>query len=248
MKAIDTTYRVLASAGITGAFFAMPLILATSWQGGLPELEVQSTAAPMVALAAVPMSLAPSEAVGDFGTDAADSDEAETGSTGTEGSGASEGTEARTTRTQTSVRKVGAGRSSVSTATAAPAPAKKRKRSCETPNPGIDRLGSDRFEVDRSIVDAYAKKPATLSALGWVNRHDGASGKADGFQVGGIRCGNDLHAAGLRNGDVVHAVNGRPVRSIPEAIWAYTKLRKADEIEVEITRKGARRTLTFQMV
>jgi type II secretory pathway component PulC len=94
-------------------------------------------------------------------------------------------------------------------------------------------------------VDSYAKHPKRLNELGWVSRHSTDDGKVDGFRLGGVRCGNDLHEAGLRSGDVVHSVNGKKVSSIPQALLAYGALRRASELRVEITRKGTRRTLVY---
>ena len=46
---------------------------------------------------------------------------------------------------------------------------------------------------------------------------------------------------------VVH-VNGRSVNNLTQAIAAYWSLRKSETVEVEISRKGTRRTLTYTLV
>ena len=59
-----------------------------------------------------------------------------------------------------------------------------------------------------------------------------------GFRVRRIKCGSVLHQAGIRNGDVVRSINGRPVTTIPQALSAYRKLRRKRKLEVELTRRS----------
>jgi S1-C subfamily serine protease len=63
--------------------------------------------------------------------------------------------------------------------------------------------------------------------------------------LGGIACGSPLHLAGIRSGDVVHDVNGHRVSSIPGALKAYGKLKKARVLEVNITRRGRPLLVTY---
>ncbi len=125
----------------------------------------------------------------------------------------------------------------------------KPSRSCEeTDNPDISGKGGGHFVVKRTLVNYYAGHLRKLDALGWAEVSKGRDGKAEGFRIGGLRCGNDAHEAGLRNGDVIHAVNGRAVKNIPQALLVYAKVRGSDTVEVEVTRKGQRRTLKYSLV
>jgi len=56
--------------------------------------------------------------------------------------------------------------------------------------------------------------------------------------VGNLRCGSPLTQLGIRNGDVVHRINGRPVRSLMAAMAALRSLRRNDRVHVELTRRG----------
>lgn len=127
--------------------------------------------------------------------------------------------------------------------------ARPKGRPCKTPtpNPKIERTALGEFSVDRSLVSFYLTHLGELNRLGWSSRHKDDSGKSVGMRIGGVRCGNDLHLAGIRAGDVVHRVNGREVRSIPEAIWVYQRERKADIVEVELTRRGKLHTLRYRI-
>jgi PDZ domain-containing secreted protein len=57
-----------------------------------------------------------------------------------------------------------------------------------------------------------------------------------------------LRQGGLKNGDIVHTVNGEKVTNVPQAFAAYMKVRKADTIKVELTRKdGSQRTHIYKL-
>lgn len=121
------------------------------------------------------------------------------------------------------------------------------RATCDANTVGIERRGDGTFSVDRRLVDAYAKRPSSLARQARVAWHRGPDGRTDGFRLGGIDCGSELHAAGLRSGDVVHSINGRPLTSVPQALWAYSSLRSADELVLRVTRKGKVRSLRYQL-
>ncbi|MEC7946362.1 MAG: hypothetical protein VX265_02275 [Myxococcota bacterium] len=118
---------------------------------------------------------------------------------------------------------------------------------CLDPDPRIVAQGGDRFRIERDLVDSYTSDLKQAARLAWVGWHRDAAGDIQGFRVRRIRCGSVLHQAGFRNGDVVHAVNGKPVTSIPQALSAYRKLRKKRILNVEIKRRGAIRKLRFRL-
>ncbi len=122
-----------------------------------------------------------------------------------------------------------------------------KKRKCREADPRIVAKGSDRFSVDRDLVDTYTSNLKTASKLAWVGWHRDDEGEIDGFRVKKIRCGSVLHQAGFRNGDVIHTVNGKPVTSIPQALSAYRKLRKKRILNVEVERKGATRKMRYRL-
>ncbi|MCO4746182.1 MAG: serine protease [Proteobacteria bacterium] len=135
--------------------------------------------------------------------------------------------------------------------TAAKAAAKKRHarrgRICTPDNPMIELRADGSRVVDRGLVDTYAGDIKALNRLGWISKHKPEGRKSDGILVRGIRCGNDLHELGIRNNDVVHAVNGKPVRNLVGAIALYFRLKGKDDFEVELTRGGKRVVLAYRL-
>ena len=104
------------------------------------------------------------------------------------------------------------------------------------------------FTVEKSLVNWYITHLAELNRLGWSSKHEGPDGKSVGMRIGGVTCGNDLHLAGIRSGDVVHRVNGHDVRSLTQAIFVYRKVRNDRRIRVELTRRGKPVTLTYRLL
>ncbi len=125
---------------------------------------------------------------------------------------------------------------------------KKKRKGCEAdPNTLVTKTAGNRYTVDRAILKPYTRSWSALNDLGWSRQHDGADGRSDGMQIGGISCGNDLHDSGFRSGDVIHSVNGIAVRSIPEALMVYGRVKKDETLTVRITRRGNERVLTFKL-
>lgn len=133
---------------------------------------------------------------------------------------------------------------------AAQASAKPKHPKCTiAPDPAIVPTGADSYEVRRAVIRRYASDWSKLDDLGWSAQHDDpATGKSDGLQIGGIKCGSDPYDAGFRSGDVIHSVNGRSVRSIPQALVVYLAIHDERLFNVEISRRGQRRTLRFALV
>jgi hypothetical protein len=111
-------------------------------------------------------------------------------------------------------------------------------KKCLPENEGIAQVDGTTWSVDAEIVEYYVKhlnQAEKLAAVSW--NHD-AEGKVDGFKVRRMRCGNVLRQAGLQNGDVIQAINGTEVHSIPTAISAYTKLRSKKVLKLTVARGG----------
>jgi S1-C subfamily serine protease len=75
-----------------------------------------------------------------------------------------------------------------------------------------------------------------------------AAAKGDGLYVGQVRPGSPADVAGLRPGDVIEAVNGRPpagVEDFQQRLQALGRL--VDTVSLAVSRQGAQLTLTIPM-
>jgi hypothetical protein len=110
-------------------------------------------------------------------------------------------------------------------------------------NDGIRPI-NEGFVVEREVIDYYARI-AHYRELGHASWHEGDTGERDGFKVRRINC--DLREAGVRNGDVVNSVNGYTVRTIPQAIRLWFRMRRTEHIVLKITRRGSPMILVYKL-
>ncbi len=254
MSIIGTTVRLVASASFTGSVFVLPLslLLAGDWQ--YAPTSVDTLTEPVTAEWALFTPAAPEARMdAEVALDSTPGDETETEAPQAGGADVGDELVAPMGRRIDSTNARSVRRSAPIAARTAPAEegtdrGRKGQR-CEVDevNPAINKAGRATFDVQRDLLSWYAKHPGKLDNLGWVARHEGADGKPDGFRLGGVSCGSDLHQAGLRAGDVVHSVNGKSINNVAQALFAYTSLKKSDELEVVITRKGERKVLTYRL-
>lgn len=92
-------------------------------------------------------------------------------------------------------------------------------------------------EIDRAFLDELIGNPELLSRQARVvpSQRDGATA---GYKLYGIRRGSLPKLLTIKNGDMLTAINGNAMTSIDEAMAIYTKLRRAKELNLDITRKG----------
>ncbi len=77
--------------------------------------------------------------------------------------------------------------------------------------------------------------------------HKGADGAVDGFRLAAIRRGSILAGLGIRNGDIVQAINGYPLTGAEEAMQAFEGSKDATEFRIGIVRRGEPIELVYQI-
>jgi len=121
------------------------------------------------------------------------------------------------------------------------------KDPCE-PAPEIEKVGENRWRIQRSLLDWYAIHLRELEKQAGVAIHRSKDGKRDGARLYLPRC-SILRQAGFRGGDVVHTVNGHKVTTIANGVKTYAKVRNDRTLKVELTRKNGKSfTLTYKLV
>ena len=64
------------------------------------------------------------------------------------------------------------------------------------------------------------------------------NGKPDGFKMYAIKPDSVFSKLGFSNGDTMHAVNGFEMTSADKALEMYTKLKEANSLQVDVSRRG----------
>jgi general secretion pathway protein C len=72
-------------------------------------------------------------------------------------------------------------------------------------------------------------------------------GKPEGLIVSQIQPDSVFSELGLMNGDILVNVNGKQIASPDEAFQLYNSLSSGSEVSIEITRRGQKKTLTYQI-
>jgi putative serine protease PepD len=98
--------------------------------------------------------------------------------------------------------------------------------------------------VERVVEDLVAGRTVQHAYLGVSV---GVNANGTGAVIGTVRAGGPAAAAGVKSGDVVLAVNGKPVAGANELTSAVAALRPGDKATLKVQRDGSTVTLTVTL-
>ena len=64
------------------------------------------------------------------------------------------------------------------------------------------------------------------------------NGVANGFKLFSIRPGSIYSAIGIQNGDVITRINGFDINSPDKALEIYSRLKDAQNVDLQVDRRG----------
>ena len=113
-------------------------------------------------------------------------------------------------------------------------------------DPGTNTIIRDtHVKVDiKNLKNATAGVPRQFSQVA-VRPHF-SNGRANGMVITRIRAGSVFSRLGLKNGDILHEVNGRPIKARDQILSLYKNLESGSRISLEIERKGKRKQISYQ--
>ncbi|HJN73071.1 MAG TPA: type II secretion system protein GspC [Myxococcota bacterium] len=111
---------------------------------------------------------------------------------------------------------------------------------------GITKDG-EKIIVERSVVDDAMNNIDSLASKIRVVPHKGSDGEIDGYRLSAIRRGSLFDKLGIKNGDVVHAVNGMALTSTDGAFSAYQTLQNESSFSFDVTRRNQRSTFEYEI-
>jgi type II secretion system protein C len=107
-------------------------------------------------------------------------------------------------------------------------------------------IGANSYIIDRdSLNEGLSDLTAVMSQV--KVQPFVKDGEPYGFQVSSIAPGSLVMELGLRNHDVVLAINGAPIRQPEDVIGLYQQFQQLDTVRLEIERGGRPVTLTYSM-
>ncbi len=111
----------------------------------------------------------------------------------------------------------------------------------------VEKLGDNKFVVDKSLLDGALGNLESFAGQLRVVPHKDASGNIDGFRLSAIRKGSLFEKLGIKNGDILHAVNGSPLTSTEGALSLYQSLRNERSFNFDISRRNTRQSLEYEV-
>jgi general secretion pathway protein C len=131
----------------------------------------------------------------------------------------------------------------------AKAPTGNRKRTPRLPGDiakKIRRVSATEFLVDRRAVDQILEQQATLMRAVKL-RPNQKNGRVTSLTVNRVSKHTLLAALGVRNGDQLRAINGFSLTNPEKALEAYSRLRTASELNLELVRRGKPVTIQYRI-
>lgn len=111
---------------------------------------------------------------------------------------------------------------------------------------GVTKLSDTKFQVDRDFVEKQLGNVETLATqIRAVPKTE--NGEVVGFRLSSVRKGSTFDKLGIKNGDVVHSVNGKGLTSADGALGAYQSLSGESNFTFEITRRNQKMTLEYEV-
>ncbi|MEN0062643.1 MAG: type II secretion system protein GspC [Myxococcota bacterium] len=102
---------------------------------------------------------------------------------------------------------------------------------------GVQQTSDNRFSVSRDLFDKYINDMESITKLGRALLHRGPDGSFDGYRLAAIRRNTLADQLGIKNGDIIHSVNGEPLTSLQAAMNAYNTMQSESNFCFEITRR-----------
>ena len=111
---------------------------------------------------------------------------------------------------------------------------------------GIEKVNDTNYNISRSMLNKVLDNAGRLIGIAAVApKMEG--GSSVGMEIRGIRSGTLLTKLGIKNGDILEAVNGQSLTSTDAALGAYTTLRTSDKFNLSIRRKGESMIINYNL-
>jgi type II secretion system protein C len=107
--------------------------------------------------------------------------------------------------------------------------------------------GDNKFIVDESLITDALANPEALATQIRAVPHKGADGNIDGYRLSGIRKGSFFDKLGVKNGDIIHSVNGKELNSVSAAMEAYQSLSAEKTFNFDMTRRNQRQSMDYEV-
>ncbi|MFO0712012.1 MAG: type II secretion system protein GspC [Sandaracinus sp.] len=110
----------------------------------------------------------------------------------------------------------------------------------------IHQVSETSYTINRTLVDRLLANQAALMSAARVIPHE-EDGRTVGMKIYGIRRSSLLGRLGVQNGDMLRTVNGFDLTDPNAILQAYTQLRAADHLTLQVVRRGNPISMDYQI-
>ena len=125
--------------------------------------------------------------------------------------------------------------------------APKKKAGTAAEDGEIQKIGNNKYVVEQSVLDEILANPEKLYTQVRVTPHKDQDGNIDGYRMTGIRRKSLFYKLGIKNGDIVHSVNGQQLNSLSAAMDAYNSLGNSRDFNFDVTRRKNKQTFEYEV-
>lgn len=111
----------------------------------------------------------------------------------------------------------------------------------------VKKLSENRYQVSADFVENQLANIETLATQVRVVPHKGTDGQVDGYRLSAIRKNSVFDKLGIKNGDIISAVNGQSLTSTESALSSYQSLKNERAFSFELTRRNQKQTLEYEV-
>lgn len=109
---------------------------------------------------------------------------------------------------------------------------------------GVKKVKEDEYVIEKAEIDSVLSNLNKLATQARIVPSF-QNGKANGFKLFSIRP-NSLYAKiGIQNGDIIQKINGFELNSPDKALEIYGKLKDAQNVTVDLLRRGKSKSLGY---
>jgi general secretion pathway protein C len=110
----------------------------------------------------------------------------------------------------------------------------------------VKKVSETEFEIPRQEIDGALSNLNQLATQARIVPNF-QNGKANGFKLFSIRPNSLYSKIGIQNGDIIQKINGYEINGPDKALEIYNKLKDAQNITVDLVRRGKSQTLSYNI-
>lgn len=128
-----------------------------------------------------------------------------------------------------------------------PAPGASSDAPTESTTSGITKVNDNKYIISQELFDRTLGDVAGLANMGRATPHRNPDGETDGFRLSSIRRDSLGDQLGIKNGDVISAVNGQSLTDMQSAMTAYNTMQNEKSFCFDVNRRGSPTQICYEV-